>query len=129
MSDSTLELKLNGTFNYLLGSGGYLPGKKAFIFSLRNLRGLSPFKMELKSNKQGQAAKQDKSQGPIFGDGDIYIGTDSLQYVTSNTDLDKSFEFPAELSLSADEQDRLLAGSKEFVVEEMEVFYYFGKIS
>lgn len=85
--------------------------------------------MELKSNKLGQAAKQDKSQGPIFGDGDIYIDRDSLQYVKSNTDLDKSYEFPAELSLSVDEQDRLLAGSKTFVVEEMEVFYYFGKIS
>ena len=122
-------MKLGGAFNYFLGSGGHLPGKKAFIFSLRNLRGISPFKMELRSNKQGQAAKQNKNKGPIFGDGDIYIDEESLHYVNSNTDLNKSYEFPAELSLSADEQDRLLAGSQKFVVEEMEVFCYFGKIS
>lgn len=83
--------------------------------------------MDLKTNKSDKAAKQILRSGPIFGEGDITIGVYASTSAASWTDLDRSYEFPSGLSLSSDEQDRLLAGSERFIVDEMEVFYYRGK--
>lgn len=85
--------------------------------------------MELRTNKSGEAAKQYKLSGPIFGDGDITIHKNAMHYTESNTALDRSYIFPTGLSLNSIERDTLLAGSKHFSVDEMEVFYYNGKIA
>lgn len=108
------------------GNDGNITGKKAFIFSLTNLKGFSPFKMELKINKWDNAATQDSTRGPIFGDGDIAIGHFPYQ-ASSTTNLGESYEVPSGITLSSDEKLRLLAGSDKFVVDYMEVFYYNGK--
>ena len=83
--------------------------------------------MELRNNKLDKAATQNKQKGPVFGEGDITIDMNAASYVSSSTNLHNSYEFPSGLSLSADERDRLLAGSTMFVVDEMEVFNYIGK--
>lgn len=85
--------------------------------------------MELRTNKLGEAARQHRSSGPIFGDGDITIHRNAMHHTDSNTVLDRSYIFPTRLSLSSVERDTLLAGSKYFSVDEMEVFYYHGKIA
>ena len=85
--------------------------------------------MELKTSKLGEAAKQDHAYGPIFGDGDITIHKNAMHHTDSYTRLDRSYVFPTALSLSSVERDTLLAGSKYFPVDEMEMFYYYGKIT
>ena len=92
-----------------------------------NLRGLPPFKMDLKSDKLDKAAKQQSQFGPIFGDDDIIIHSHPTLTAESSSNLDNSFEFPSALSLTSDEQDYLLAGSKKFLVDDLEAFYYYGK--
>lgn len=82
--------------------------------------------MELKNNKLDNAARQDSTLGPIFGDGDIAIGYHPDQ-ASSSTNLGESYEIPSRITLSADEKFRLLAGSNKFMVDYMEVFYYNGK--
>ncbi|XP_078344004.1 uncharacterized protein LOC144629648 [Oculina patagonica] len=106
------------------GNDGFIQSSKAFIFSLANLRRLPPFKMNLKSDKFDKAAKQQSQFGPIFGDDDIIIHTQPTSFAESFSDLDSSYEFPSQLSLTSDEQDYLLAGSKKFLVDDLEAFYY-----
>lgn len=83
--------------------------------------------MNLKSNKLDKAAKQQSQFGPIFGDDDIIINSQPTLITESSSNLDNSFEFPSELSLTSDERDNLLAGSKYFLVDDMDAFYYEGK--
>ena len=83
--------------------------------------------MNLKSDKLGKAAKQKSEYGPIFGDNDIVINLQPTLITESSSNLDNSFKFPAELSFTSDERDNLLAGSKYFLVDDMEAFYYIGK--
>ena len=108
-------------------SGAFISGKKAFIFSLKNLKGLLPFKMELHTNASNKAAKQNKDHGPIFGDHDIFIHNLAGDYVNSKTEVPRSFQFPPGLNLSENDERIILAGSKFFDVDEMEVFYYDGE--
>lgn len=105
----------------------FISGKKAFIFSLKNLKGLPPFKMELHTNASDKAAKQKKDRGPVFGDDDIYIDDFAGDYVKSKTEVPRSFQFPPGLNLSENDERVILAGSKSFDVDEMEVFYYVGE--
>ena len=83
--------------------------------------------MELKSSKLHQAAKQDANSGPIFGDGDITIDFYASTSVSSSTNLGNSYQVPPGMSLSYDEKVRLLAGSQNFRVDEMESFFYTSK--
>lgn len=83
--------------------------------------------MNLKSNKLDKAAKQHSQFGPIFGDDDIIINSQPTLITESSSNLDNSYEFPSELSLTSDERDNLLAGSKYFLVDDMDAFYYEGK--
>ena len=109
------------------GVNGDIRSKKAFIFSLKNLRGIPPFKMDLKSNKLDNAAKQDGAFGPIFGEYDIKIDSLPTAFAKSSTSLDNSYQFPSNLLLTSDERDTLLAGSKYFLVDDLEAFYYGGE--
>ncbi|KAJ7382748.1 hypothetical protein OS493_033033 [Desmophyllum pertusum] len=110
------------------GVDGFIWSKRSFIFSLKNLRGLPPFKMDLKSDKLDKAARQDSVFGPIFGDGDIIINSNPTQSAQSSSDLDKSYEFPSQWSsFTSDERDNLLAGSKQFLVDDLEAFFYARK--
>lgn len=73
------------------------------------------------------AAKQQSQFGPIFGDDDIVIHTSPTSTAESSSNLDKSYEFPSALSLTSVERDNLLAGTKYFLVDDLEAFYYDGK--
>ena len=81
--------------------------------------------MNLKPDKLDKAAKQEYQFGPIFGD-DIIINSQPTSITESSSNLDSSYKFPSELSLTSDERDNLLAGSKYFLVDDMDAFYYEG---
>ena len=83
--------------------------------------------MNLKSDKLDKAAKQESQFGPIFGDNDININFQPTLITESSSNLGNSYEFPSELSLTSVERDNLLAGSKYFLVDDLEAFYYEGK--
>ena len=83
--------------------------------------------MNLKSDKLDKAAKHEAQSGPIFGDNDILINSQPTSITESSSNLDNSYEFPSELSLTSNERDNLLAGSKYFLVDDMDAFYYEGK--
>lgn len=85
--------------------------------------------MDLKSDRLNKAAKQHSQSGPIFGDNDIVVHSDPTSVAESFSDLDNSYEFPSQLSLTLDEQDYLLAGSKKFFVDDLEAFYYYSKLA
>ena len=83
--------------------------------------------MNLKSDKLDKAAKQESQFGPIFGDNDININFQPTLITESSSNLGNSYELPSELSLTSVERDNLLAGSKYFLVDDLEAFYYEGK--
>ena len=66
------------------GAYGYTP--KAFIFSLNNKEGLTPFKSMVK--KAHEAIFRGASYGPTFGPGwDIYISNNANSNFNSHTDF------------------------------------------
>ena len=83
--------------------------------------------MNLRSDKLDKAAKQHSQSGPIFGENDIIINSQPNLITESSSNLNNSYEFPRELSLTSSECDNLLAGSKYFLVDDMDAFYYEGK--
>ena len=83
--------------------------------------------MNLKSNKLDKAAKQERESGPIFGENDIIINSQPTLITESSSNLNNSYQFPSELSLTSNERDNLLAGSKYFLVDDMDAFFYEGK--
>lgn len=85
--------------------------------------------MDLKSDRLDKAAKQQSQFGPIFGDNDFVVHSDPTSVAESFSDLDNSYEFPSHLSLTSNEQDYLLAGSKKFLVDDLEAFYYNSKLA
>ncbi|RMX53479.1 hypothetical protein pdam_00017071 [Pocillopora damicornis] len=110
------------------GNDGFINSSKAFIFSLKNLRGLASFKMDIKSDLWTKAAKQRSQSGPIFGETDLVIDSNPTASMESSTDLPNAYQFPSHIDLASDEQDNLLAGRKGFVVDDLETFYYECKI-
>lgn len=108
------------------GADGYIKSNHAFIFTLKNLRGIAPFKMDLESDKSDHAATQSSTFGPIFGENDINVHSLPAGSAESFTSLNNSYKFPSSLALSIDERDSLLAGSKYFIVDDLEAFYYAG---
>ena len=113
---------------FSLGNDGFINSSKAFIFSLKNLRGLASFKMDIKSDLWTKAAKQRSQSGPIFGETDLVIDSNPTASMESSTDLPNAYQFPSHIDLASDEQDNLLAGRKGFVVDDLETFYYECKI-
>ena len=100
-------------------SGGYVYTPNAFIFSLRNKEGLGPFK-SMVANPSKAIVRT--SSGPTFGNGyDIYIADNANSNSDSYTDFGKYNDY----SVPGGVQDKstILAGTREFTPDEMEVFY------
>lgn len=82
--------------------------------------------MDLESDKSDHAATQSSTFGPIFGENDINVHSLPAGSAESFTSLNNSYKFPSSLGLSIEERDSLLAGSKYFIVDDLEAFYYAG---
>ena len=105
-------------FSESSGGFGYTPN--AFIFSLRNKEGLGPFKSMVA--KPSKAITRTAHRLTIFGDGyDIYIADEA----NSNSNSYADFGEYGDYSVPSGVQDKytILAGSRYFTPDEMEVFY------
>ena len=90
----------------------------AFIFSLRNKEGLGPFKSMV--TKPSFAIRKKLYFGPTFGGGhDMCIYDNANSNTNSYTDFGHSYSVPSGV------QDRrtILAGTRNFTPDEVEVFY------
>ena len=106
--------------SYSETSGGYTSTSNAFIFSLRNKEGLGPFKSMVTDSSS--AIYRHSNYGPTFGDGhDIYIANSANSNVNSYTDFGeyKDYSVPSGVK----DQYTILAGTRYFSPDELEVFY------
>ncbi|XP_068762572.1 hemicentin-2-like isoform X2 [Montipora capricornis] len=96
---------------------------KSFIYSLYNINGYAPVKLQVKSREQGYAIYRCSGYGPTFGGGhDIYISNNAASSRHSHTHCGISYPRPPGYSLSGS-SCRFYAGSYTFTPTEVEVFY------
>ena len=90
------------------------------MFSLRNKEGLGPFKSMVTYPKY--AIYKGLSFGPTFGAGfDIYIATNANSNSNSYSDFGQSNYYSVPSGVQ--DQYTILAGTRNFTPDEVEVFY------
>ena len=110
-------------FFFAESSGGYGYTSKAFIFSLRNVRGVSPFKSMV--TQPQYAIYKSSGYGPTFGyNYNIYIANNAnagaSSYINFGRYSSGSYSaFPG----SVRSQSTFLTGTKNFLINDWEVFY------
>ena len=97
----------------------------AFLFSLNNVLGLSPFTIDVINGRF--AATNDPTKGPVFGLEDLTIGYDN--HVLGVPRLSRSviggaYSLPKEYNESDVNGFGLLAETTYFTWDDLEVFYY-----
>ena len=100
----------------LESSGGYGFTRKAFIFSISNKEELDPFVSEVR--RPDRAIYRRSGFGPHFGL-DIEIGNDANSNSVSYARLGLYYPVPA----AVQNPKTILAGTKRFSPDEVEVFY------
>ena len=106
-----------------LGSGWYASSSKSFIYSLYNIIGYAPVKLEIRSGRTSFAIYRDSSQGPTFGNGyDIYIHDNAASHRLSYTGCGNTYPLPPGYS-SYYSSCTFYAGSNKFTPTDIEVFY------
>ncbi|XP_078383156.1 uncharacterized protein LOC144665733 isoform X1 [Oculina patagonica] len=99
-------------------SGGYSSTSKAFIFSLRNKEGLTPFKSMVTT--PSSEIYRVSYRGPSFGHGhDIHIANDANSNTNSFTYFGSSYSVPS----GVQDKRTILAGTYNFTPDDWEVFY------
>ena len=87
-------IKKNALFSFL-GSGGYASSSKSFIYSLYNINGYAPVKLQIKSGGNRNAMYRDSSYGPWFGGGaDIHISNNAASNRQSHTYCGNTYPSP-----------------------------------
>lgn len=110
-------------FYLLESSGGYGYTSKAFIFSLRNTRGLKPFKSMVKQPRY--AIYKQSSYGPTFGSShNIHIASNANIGLESYTKFNRySSGSYSSIPGSSWSRSTILTGSQNFQIADWEVFY------
>ena len=99
-------------------SSGWSYTTKAFIFSLRNKEGLSPFKSMV--TRPQYAIYRHSGYGPLFGSGnDIRIADNANRNTNSYTYFGYAYSAPSGVR----DKKTILAGTYHFTPDEVEVFY------
>ena len=105
-----------------LGSGGYASSSKSFIYSLYNINGYAPVKLQIKSGQNQYAIYRYSSYGPTFGGGhDIHISNNAASNRQSYTYCGRTYPLPPGYSSSG--SCTFYAGSYKFTPTDIEVFY------
>ncbi|XP_068673405.1 uncharacterized protein [Montipora foliosa] len=105
------------------GSCAYASSSKSFIYSLYNINGYAPVKLQVKSGRQSFAIHGCSSYGPTFGSGhDIHISNNAASNRDSYTSCGYSYPLPPGYS-SSRSSCRFYAGSYKFTPTDVEVFY------
>ena len=111
---------LNGVF---IGSCRYVYSSKSFLFSLYNINGYAPVKLNIKSSHYSNAIYRCFDRGPAFGDGhDLRLTHEAEGYRNSYTYCGSSFPLPPGYSVSGS-YCKFYAGSYKFTPSNVEVFY------
>ncbi|XP_044166813.1 hemicentin-2-like [Acropora millepora] len=101
----------------------YSLSSKSFIYSLYNINGFSPVKLQIKSDRQFAAIYGCSSYGPRFGGGpDIYISNNAASNRFSHTSCGQTYYLPPGYSTSG-YPCRFYAGGYFFTPTDVEVFY------
>ncbi|XP_068736574.1 uncharacterized protein [Montipora capricornis] len=103
-------------------SCGYASSSKSFIYSLQNINGYAPIKLQVKSGRQHYAIYRCSNYGPTFGPGDIYISNNAASNQESYTWCGFSYPLPPGY-YSSSYSCRFYAGSYKFTPTDIEVFY------
>ena len=107
-------------FVLLESSGRYGATSEAFIFSLNNSEGLSPFLSKVKPGKAGKAIDRHSYYGPKFGS-DLVIHVEATRKHFSKASLGYYYSVPASVK---DKGSTILKGTGgNFSPDEVEVFY------
>ncbi|XP_044163643.1 uncharacterized protein LOC122947998 [Acropora millepora] len=104
----------------------YLSSSKAFIYSLHNVNGYYPMKLQIKSGQGGYAIYTCKSHsyGPTFGHNhDIYISNNAGSNRSSFFSCNHSYQLPPGYSSASSSCHASFAGSQSFTPTDIEVFY------
>ena len=109
---------------YSVGGLGYRNDTKAFLFSLRNNAGLAPFKLDVSTETGSNAIYTNWNYHLTYGGGhDLKIVDNPNSNTNSYTNLGSSYKVPTGYQPHATDTKDLLAGSYNYVVDEIEVFY------
>ena len=107
------------------GSCRYVYSSQSFLFSLYNINGYAPVKVNIKSSRYSKAIYTCSDRGPSFGNGhDLYISNKAASKRNSYTNCDWSYPLPPGYSASG-HSCRFYAGgsSYKFIPTDVEVFY------
>ena len=105
-------------FVLLESSGGYAETPNAFIFSLNNFETLAPFVSKVNTDKTRKAIDRNSYYGPKFG-ADLVIYLDAVNKDNSEARLGSRYSLPPGVHYPR----TVLAGTKYFSPDEVEVFY------
>lgn len=105
---------------FILGSCSWKHGKESFLFSLLNPSGAGPTLLPLKGSKNQNGIFCKSSYGPTFGAGfDLFIANGANANSESYSNLGQSYDGPPDANC-----ETFLAGQRNFVVTELEVFVF-----
>ena len=107
------------------GSCRYVYSSNSFLFSLYNINGYAPVKVNIKSSSYSKAIYTCSDKGPSFGYGhDLYISNKAASNRNSYTYCGYSYPLPHGYSASG-YSCRFYAGgsSYKFIPTNVEVFY------
>ena len=106
-----------------LGSCSYPSSSKSFIYSLYNINGYAPVKLQIKSGYYNSAIYRCSGYGPTFGGGnDIRISNNAGSNRNSYTSCGCTYPLPPGYS-SSRFSCTFYAGSYKFTPTDVEVFY------
>ena len=105
------------------GSCHYVSSSKSFLFSLYNINGYAPVKVNIKSGHYSYAIFTCPDWGPSFGGGhDWWIANNAASNHNSYTYCGSSYPLPPGYSASG-ASCQFYAGSNKFTPTDVEVFY------
>ena len=105
------------------GSCRYVSSNKSFLFSLYNINGYVPVKVNIKSGYYSGAIRTCSGRGPAFGAGhDWWIANNAASNRNSYTYCGSSYPLPPGYSASG-ASCQFYAGSYKFTPTDVEVFY------
>jgi len=109
---------------FISGSqGGYMSSSNAFLFSFKNHDNLKPFKAKVMIKKIVYAVFNNGGYLPTFGGGhDIHIANNAGSNTNSYSNLFHSYIQVLDYSAGSTKAMNLLAGSRNFQPNELEVF-------
>ncbi|XP_067031246.1 uncharacterized protein [Acropora muricata] len=105
-------------------SAAYVSSSTSFIYSLHNVNGYDPMKLQIKPGQEGYAIYTYPIYGPTFGyNHDIYISNNAGSNRSSFFSCNHSYQLPPGYFSASSSCDASFAGSRLFTPTDIEVFY------